>query len=98
MPLRQRNVRIAWQQERARLHAAHRQCSLCRKHGASWISDAALCEIDRMLRGVFNIRAMTDHIFSTLETEMDFDEEDVEGRLARRKKNWTGKVIVVADV
>ena len=107
------------------------QCSLCRKHDASWISDpegeaevvfndrqnvsfyrfgtktsdfivckkcgvltVALCELDGVTRAVLNIKAMTDHAFTQPGTSTNFDGETVESRLARRKRNWIGRVAI----
>ncbi len=107
------------------------QCSLCKKHDASWISDpegevhlhyqnreeisayrfgtatsdfivckkcgvltVALCEIAGVLRAVLNIKSMLDHKFTQQPVLTNFDAENVAERLARRGRNWTGKVVV----
>ena len=104
------------------------QCTLCRMHGASWISDPegklvvqktddlsryrfgtgtadfivcpgcgvltlAICEVEGRKRAVLNIKSMLDHEFTGTETKTNFDNENVEQRLARRGRNWTGEVI-----
>ena len=108
------------------------QCTLCRKHGATWISDPdgeaqvryvdragvsryrfgtgtsdfivcktcgvltiALCEIEGRTRAVLNIKSLPDHKFATEAVLTNFDGENVEERLARRERNWTGRVTVV---
>lgn len=50
------------------------------------------CEIEGRLRAVLNIRAMADVAFAPPVTT-DFDGEDVQSRLARRARNWTGSVV-----
>lgn len=107
------------------------QCDLCKKHGASWISDPegeaklvindrtetefyrfghktsdfvlckkcgvlpiALCELEGKTKAVLNIKSIRNENFTASETLTNFDDEDVEGRLARRTKNWTSKVII----
>lgn len=107
------------------------QCSLCKKHGASWISDPegklalqhsesissyrfghstsdfivcskcgvltiATCETENRLRAVINIKSMQNHTFPSEEILTNFDDENVEQRLARRTKNWTGNVTIGA--
>ena len=104
-------------------------CSMCRRHGASWISDpdaqlelryrdqsrlgvyqfghatsrwilcarcgvltAAICKVDGRLRAVVRSQSMLDHQFSALEVATDFEDESIEGRLARRAKTWIGSV------
>jgi hypothetical protein len=108
------------------------QCTLCRKHDASWISDPdgeaqvryvdrayvspyrfgtgtsdfiickkcgvltiALCEIEGRTRAVLNIKSMLDHKFTKETVLTNFDTENVEERLARRGRNWIGKVSVI---
>jgi len=107
------------------------QCSLCKKHDASWISDpegeadvhyankddvnpyrfgtgtsdfiickkcgvltVALCELESTTRAVLNVKSMLDHKFTKEAILTNFDGETVEARLARRTRNWTGKVTV----
>jgi hypothetical protein len=107
------------------------QCTLCRRHDASWISDpegtaevtysdkqnvsfyrfgtetadfiickncgvlmVATCEIEGAKRAVLNIKSMLGHSFTKAPILTNFDGEKVEGRLDRRKQNWTGRVAV----
>ena len=107
------------------------QCSLCKKHDASWISDPegeakliikersetsfyrfghstsdfvvckncgvltiALCELEGRTKAVLNIKSMSDETFTAEPIMTNFDEETIEGRLARRTQNWTGNVVI----
>lgn len=105
------------------------QCTLCRHHGASYVSDPeghvalhvedanavsryrfghgtadflicrrcgvlvmALCDIEGQTRAVINIKSMLSESFPASPVNTVFDAETVEERLARRKRNWTGRV------
>lgn len=52
----------------------------------------AVCEIDGKDRAVLNATAMTDEVFPAAPVQTNFDAEDVDDRLTRRAKNWTGTV------
>ncbi|HET9823358.1 MAG TPA: hypothetical protein VFQ16_16185 [Burkholderiaceae bacterium] len=106
-------------------------CTMCRRHGASWISDpqatlelncldparvsvyqfgqrtshwilcsrcgvltAAISMIEGRLRAVVRSQSMVDHHFSAPEVATDFDDEPMEGRLARRSRTWIGSVTI----
>jgi hypothetical protein len=108
------------------------QCTFCRKHDASWISDpdgqaqvryanradvsayrfgtgtsdfivckkcgvltVALCEIEGRTRAVFNIKPMLEHQFYKKPVLTNLDTDSIEERLARRARNWTGKVTII---
>lgn len=55
---------------------------------------AATCELEGRTRAVLNTRTMPEGTLSATPKTTDFDAEDVEGRLARRTKNWTGNVVI----
>lgn len=106
-------------------------CTMCRRHGASWVSDpqarlelscrdparvsvyqfgqrtshwivcaqcgvltAAISKIEGRLRAVVRSQSMVDHHFSAPEVATDFEDEAVEGRLARRARTWIGSVTI----
>lgn len=107
------------------------QCPLCKRHGASWISDpegeahihykdkenvsfyrfgtktadfmtckkcgvlmVAVCEIEDRKRCVLNIKAMQGYQFTSEPVLTNFDGENVDNRLERRGRNWTGKTVL----
>jgi hypothetical protein len=53
----------------------------------------ATCEIEGRVRAVLNIRCVPEIDFSSEPVTTNFDNENIESRLARRAKNWTGEVI-----
>jgi hypothetical protein len=106
-------------------------CTMCRRHGATWVSDpdarlelrcrdearvsvyqfghktsrwivcaqcgvltAAISKIEGRLRAVVRSQSMVDHRFSASEAAMDFEDESVESRLARRARTWIGSVTI----
>ena len=53
----------------------------------------ALCELDGTTYAVININHFENlNQDEMIHSQTDFDEEDIEGRLARRKRNWTPTV------
>lgn len=106
------------------------QCTLCRRHGASWIADPdgevrarirdraqvsfyrfghktsdfiickscgvlmmAMSEAQGRTRAVLNVAAMLDRTFAGAPVATDLEGETVDGRMDRRERNWTGKVV-----
>lgn len=104
-------------------------CSMCRRHGASWVSDAdarlelryrdrsllsvyrfghatsrwivcarcgvltaAICKLEGRLRAVVRSQSMVDHRFTAPGLATDFEDESIDGRLARRARTWIGSV------
>lgn len=55
---------------------------------------AAVCKLDDNDRAVINITPMTKEVFSAPSVLTDFDYETVDERLARRARNWIGKVTI----
>lgn len=53
----------------------------------------AVCEIEGRTRAVLNIRAVREGTFTSPPITTNFDGEDVQARLARRARNWTGRVV-----
>ena len=62
----------------------------CKKCG---VLSIAVCEVGNSTKAVLNIKSMLEHDFSSDPVQTNFDNEGVEGRLERRNKNWTGKVV-----
>jgi len=63
---------------------------ICARCGVLMI---AYCEIEGRGRAVLNTRSMPENLFTAPPVTTNFDGEDISARLARRAKNWTGKVI-----
>jgi hypothetical protein len=65
---------------------------ICKNCG---VLTVALCGIDGIIRGVFNVKSMLDHAFSSPKILPNFDGETVESRMERGKRNWTGRVTIL---
>ncbi len=55
---------------------------------------ASLCDIDGNTHAVLNIRTMPDYEFSGTPVTNNYGAEDKGDRLARRAKNWIGRVVI----
>lgn len=63
---------------------------ICRTCGGAPV---AISEIDGREYAVVNVKGgSTPSLASNAVVDMDFDEEELEGRLARRKASWIGRV------
>lgn len=98
------NVALAlhWRPEPSSIPARACACAFCRKHGCAWTA----CPEGRLRVSITDRSAVSGYAFETKTAEflvcarcgvvppatVSFDGEDIEGRVARRRRNWIGDV------